>query len=112
MNWSDPTDPPHRFPPYRFPTLRDLADPQSLTAFLLMLGGYILLTLAISLLLVTSQVIAVCYLLAFMQMAAVLGGIWLFYRHKAFGLALVMGGVIVLPLIYLAVFTLGYYFSG
>jgi hypothetical protein len=77
-----------------------------------MLGGYTLLTLALFLLLATSHVIAVCYLLAFMQMAAVLGGIWLFYRHKALGLALVIGGVTALPLIFLTFFILVYYFSG
>jgi hypothetical protein len=53
----------------------------------------------------------VCFIMALAHMAAVLGGIWLFYRHKAYGLGLIAGGLIAAPLIYIILLILVYLFS-
>ena len=111
MNWSDPTDPPHRYPSHTSPTLHNPTDSPSIPAFSAALVSFILLILAIYLLAWILPTQMVCFIMALAHMAAVLGGIRLFYQHKAYGLGLIVGGVIAAPLIYTTLLILAYLFS-
>ena len=111
MNWSDPPDPPHRYPPHTVPTYHAWPDSPSIPAFFAALVSFILLILAIYLLAWILPLQMVCFIMALAHMAAVLGGIWLFYRHKAYGLGLIAGGLIAAPLIYISLLILVYLFS-
>jgi hypothetical protein len=111
MNWSDPTDPPHRYRSHTSPTLHNPTDYPSIPDFFAALVSFILLILTIYLLAWILPLQMVCFIMALAHMAAVLGGIWLFYRHKSYWLGLIAGGLIAAPLIYIILLILVYLFS-
>jgi hypothetical protein len=113
MNWPDPTDPFRRSSPPIRPTHHARPDNPNIPAFFAALGSLSLLTIGLYLLAAIfrgAEALA-CFGLALAHMAAVLGGIWLFYRHKAFGLGLIVGGIITVPLLYIILLILVYLFS-